>query len=117
MKKLWKNLFGKEDVENELELHVAGATVRHQNPFENLNVPRNLNELDKAFIEKWVIPFYMSSFYNLSEKDEEQFVEIYPEINSEVIAKLLGDFNWRTRIVGAYFAALKDFTEFLLQKS
>lgn len=68
--------------------------------------------LDKAFIKKWVIPFYMASFSHLAEEDERKFIEVFPHISSEIVAKLLGDFNWRTRIVGAYFAALKELIEF-----
>ena len=112
MKRLWENLFGGKNLETEIELHIAGSTVRHKNPFENLPVPRNSEELDENFINKWVVPFYMSSFRNLSKEDEKKFIDIYPEINSEIVAKLLGDFNWRTRIVGAFFSAIKDFSEF-----
>lgn len=36
---------------------------------------------------------------------------IKPELNLEIVKKLLGDFNWRTRIVGAYFASIMDFKE------
>jgi Family of unknown function (DUF6000) len=112
MRKLWDNLFSKDSMQTEIELHVAGATVRHKNPFEDLNVARNLEELDTIFIEKWVVSFYMNGFSNFSEDVEKKFVDIYPQINFEIITKLLGDFNWRTRIVGAYFAALKNLVDF-----
>ena len=112
MKKLWKKLISRQNEETEIELHVAGATVRHENPFESLSVPRNSDDLEEDFIEKWVVPFYMTGFADLSEEIEERFVDIYPQINFEIVAKLLGDFNWRTRIVGAYFVALKGFIEF-----
>lgn len=111
MKKLWGKLFSKKDFETDVELHVAGATVRHRSPFEDLSVPRNSEPLDKDFIEKWVVPFYMTVFSQLSEETEQQVITIYSEIDYEIVMKLLSDFNWRTRIVGAYFAALKDFTE------
>ncbi len=112
MKRLWDRLFSKDSEQTEIELHVAGATVRHKNPFEDLSVARNSEELDEIFIEKWVVPFYMNDFSNLSEDVEKKFIDIYPQINFEIVAKLLGDFNWRTRIVGAYFAALKNLVEF-----
>jgi hypothetical protein len=31
------------------------------------------------------------------------------EITIDVCLSLLGDFNWRTRLVGAYFAAIKGY--------
>jgi Family of unknown function (DUF6000) len=111
MKKLWKKLFSKKDFETDAELHVAGATVRHRNTFEDLSVPRNSEPLGEDFIEKWVVPFYMTVFSQLSEETEQQFIAIYSEVDYEIVIKLLSDFNWRTRIVGAYFAALKDFTK------
>lgn len=111
MKKLWEKLFSKKDFETNVELHVAGATVRHRSPFEDLSVPRNSEPLDEEFIEKWVVPFYMTVFSQLSQETEQQFLAIYSEIDYEIVMKLLSDFNWRIRIVGAYFAALKNLTE------
>lgn len=32
-------------------------------------------------------------------------------MNIEIAKILFGDFNWRTRIVGAYFSAIKDYVE------
>ena len=34
---------------------------------------------------------------------------ISSEITEEITLKLLGDFNWRTRLVGAYFSAVKNY--------
>ncbi|MEP6903701.1 MAG: DUF6000 family protein [Actinomycetota bacterium] len=112
MRKLWKKLFSRQSQESEISLHIAGATVRHRNPFEDLIVPRNCEELSWEFIEKWVTPFYMAGISNLTPQQESDFIEIYHEIKPEIVGKLLGDFNWRTRIVGAYFAALRNFVEF-----
>lgn len=112
MKKPWQHLNSRKDEETEIELHIAGATVRLENPFEDLIIPRNSEELPEKFVKKWVIPFYMTSFSHLSKETQKDFIDIFQQIDSEIVTKLLGDFNWRTRIVGAYFAALKDLTEF-----
>lgn len=112
MKELWKKLFSRQEEKTEIELHIAGATVRHRNPFEDLKVTRNEFDLEEDFIEKWVVPFYMNGFSDLTEGSEKNFVEMYSQINGEIVSKLLGDFNWRTRIVGAYFSALKELVEF-----
>lgn len=32
---------------------------------------------------------------------------------SKVVLKLLGDFNWRTRQTGAYFAAIQGYSEII----
>lgn len=45
MRKLWEKLPSKQNDETEIELHVAGASVRHRNPFESLNVPRNAGDV------------------------------------------------------------------------
>jgi hypothetical protein len=44
--KLWTKLFTKKTEQEAIELHVSGATVRHRNPFENIEVPRNLGMED-----------------------------------------------------------------------
>ena len=93
-----------------IELYSDGATVSHHNPFEELVSYKSESEIDKKFIDKWVLPFYMLGIHNTDE-----FISNYSKINSEVnieIAKqLLGDFNWRTRIVGAYFSAIENYVE------
>ena len=96
-----------------LKLHVAGATVRHTSPFENLAVYRNNFDLDQDFINKFVNPFYM----NIPATDQDKKLidelgKIKNEFTKDVVKKLLGDFNWRTRQTGAYFAAINDFKEF-----
>lgn len=46
-------------------------------------------------------------YYDMGWVDE--VFDISSEITEEVILKLLGDFNWRTRLVGAYFSAIKNY--------
>ncbi|MEZ4394093.1 MAG: DUF6000 family protein [Polyangiales bacterium] len=59
------------------------------------------------FLERWVVPFYL---LDLS-RDVEAFIDalrhVAPELNEAVIAELLARLNWRPRIVGAYFVAIR----------
>lgn len=88
-------------------LHSAGAVVRHRSKFEDLETYYNQEPVTDAFREKWVIPFY----FNLNHSDEgwiRQIKALKAEITEEVILQNLGDFNWRTRSTGAFFAAVQD---------
>lgn len=101
-----------KELEN-LKLHVAGATVRHASPFESLFIYKNNFGLDQEFINKFVNPFYMN--IPVTDQDKKQIEElgkIKNEFTKDVVKKLLGDFNWRTRQTGAYFAAINEFKEF-----
>lgn len=92
-----------------IKRHVAGATMAHTSPFENLDTPQNTETLSKEFIHRFVKPFYMR-FGPLAHQDEvfvNDLKTLWSDINHDVITKLLGDFNWRTRSMGALFAALK----------
>ena len=42
---------------------------------------------------------------------ENLLIQTKDKITKEVVVKLLGDFNWRTRQTGAFFAAIKHFTD------
>lgn len=98
------------ETKDSLAMHVAGATVRHEGRFSNLKVLENDEPLSKNFINKYVIPFYMKKMDTTEFR--EQFLAINDTVNNEIVAKLLGDFNWRTRSVGAKFATLGDMTEY-----
>jgi Family of unknown function (DUF6000) len=111
LKKLWTKLFTRNDKSEEIALHISGATVRHRNPFEDLEVSRNAEELPQEFIEKWIIPFYMNNLSDPNETIIKLFADASTEINSELVTKLLGDFNWRSRITGAFFAAINNYKE------
>jgi hypothetical protein len=100
-----------DEIKN-IQLHVAGATVRHTNPFDTLQIPSEGVEVDQAFIDKWVIPFYRVNLGNVDEAFKRNARNALLEISPQVIEKLLGHFNWRTRIVGAFFAAVKNWTQF-----
>lgn len=108
---LWKILFKKKSETEDLALHVAGAMVRHRNPFESLEVPRNDKELDQGLIDQFVKPFYMPSMGIENDDQIMEFARVSKEINIDIVRTLLGDFNWRCRIVGAYFAAINKYQE------
>ena len=101
-----------DKINEAIRLHSAGATVRHKSPFEELESYKNEIEIDQSFREEWVIPFY----FELHRNDQEwinKIAELYHKISDEVILKNLGDFNWRTRSTGAFFAAVKDKKEYV----
>jgi hypothetical protein len=93
----------------QIRLHSSGATVRHTSKFENLISYKNCTELTSEFLKKWVKPFYME----LGKQDNtvwiEDFKKINKEITPEITLTLLGEFNWRTRLVGAYFSTIKGY--------
>lgn len=97
-----------------IKRHVAGAIMVHNGPFSDLTTPENKEDLSHNFLKKFVAPFYMNLKRLESRNDEleNHIKKILPEINSDTVDKLLGDFNWRTRSVGAFFAALKNLTDF-----
>ena len=95
--------------QNQIKLHSAGAIIRHKSSFENLKSFQNNLELDQEFIDKWVVPFYMKIGHYSNTDWVEEIKNISKEITEDITLKLLGDFNWRTRLVGAYFSAIKNF--------
>lgn len=102
-----------DDLNEMARLHSAGATVRHVSPFDSLPTYKNDIDLSADFIKKWAVPYYMEiGSYNNSNWAH-QIKEIKPEITKDVCLNLLGDFNWRTRLVGSYFAAVKDYKELI----
>jgi hypothetical protein len=109
---LWQRLFTSNDQATEVALHVAGATSRSHNPFEQLTAYRNQEEPSDEFIDKWVMEFYRVSIARLDDQTFAAFVQAAQEVTPDIVEQLLGDFNWRLRIVGAYFAAIKGYEEF-----
>ncbi|MDA3616356.1 DUF6000 family protein [Polluticaenibacter yanchengensis] len=98
-----------EDINEQIRLHTAGATIRHES-FDDLPSYENAEELSQEFIDTWVVPFYMD-INNPSAYWKEQFIQISNNITKDIVLKLLGDFNWRTRQTGAFFAAIKGFKD------
>jgi hypothetical protein len=90
-----------------IELHSAGAIIRHESIFSHLTSYENDHELSDDFRKKWVIPFY----FNLNKTDQEWINSIRlikHDITDSIILENLGDFNWRTRSTGSFFAAIKN---------
>jgi hypothetical protein len=111
-KPLHEKLFTDNNEIDEIALHIAGATIRHRNPFEAIEVPRNgQDDLDDAFIEKYVVPFYSISITTDNNELLQQFASTSREVTADIVAKMLGEFDWRPRIVGAFFAAINDYKE------
>ena len=99
-----------DDLNEQIRLHSAGATVRHKSSFENLISFKNSEALTQEFIDTWTAPFYM----RIGDTDNDwvnQLIQTKDKISKDVVVKLLGDFNWRTRQTGAFFAAIKNFTD------
>ncbi len=90
-----------ENEKEQIRLHSAGATVRHTPPFSHLVSHHDATELDQPFIDEWVIPYYME-IEDLRNLDwVSRIKEIQGEITRGIVLKLLGNFNWRPRLVGA----------------
>jgi hypothetical protein len=91
-----------------LELHVAGATIRHHSPFSEINVPV-IYELSDDIVIKWVRPLY----FGLDREGVGAFLEQHlNEVDAKLISALLTQFNWRCRITGAYLIALRELSQF-----
>ncbi|MCJ8155469.1 DUF6000 family protein [Chryseobacterium sp. SSA4.19] len=99
------------NLENEMRLHSAGATVRHISGFDHLETYPNDFELSKEFTDKWVIPLYMKLRNPHDRSWIDYIMQFENEITEEVTLALLGDFNWRTRTVGAYLSAIKNYQQ------
>lgn len=97
------------DLENQMDLHSKGAIVIHKSSFDDLTTYKNSIELGQEFIDKWVSPFYMRIGHYYDNGWIEAVELISSEITEEITLKLLGDFNWRTRLVGGYFSAVKNY--------
>ena len=91
---------------NDIERHLAGATVSHAGPFSTIQVPELNERLSRAFYDKWVTPFYRASLFRGSDEFAESLRPIADEITPSILTTLLADYNWRPRITAAYFAAI-----------
>lgn len=108
---LWNKLFQRNTKAEEIELHISGATVQHRNPFENLVVPRNESEFSDKFIDRWIAPFCMTNLANCDSASINLFAKAAKEIDIGIVKDLLSEFDWRPRIVGAYFAAINKYSQ------
>lgn len=111
VKKIWTKLFTPKTDEEAIALHLAGATVRHNNPFEQLEVPYSEEAFSAEFVAKWIEPFYMSSLSVVDDAEIQSFASAAAAIGRTIVERLLICYNWRTRITGAYFAAINNYGE------
>ncbi|MEM9070019.1 MAG: DUF6000 family protein [Myxococcota bacterium] len=85
--------------------HTAGATVRHKSPFSDLKVPTRRIYVSRRMIKRWIQPFY------LGRPSEPEWAEalrpLLGELDEDLVRRLLSYFNWRPRLVGAYFATVR----------
>jgi hypothetical protein len=86
-------------------IHSAGATVLHRSPFADLEVPVASEPLSNDIRHRWVKPFYMSLLGEIA-ATERNLRLVFREIEVPLIVSLLSEFDWRPRMVGAFFVAL-----------
>lgn len=91
-----------------LQRHVAGATVRHDHPFADAAAVPPQAPLTPALRDDWVRPLYMG----LHQPQARDCARRLALADDAVIARLLGQFDWRSRTAGAYLAALKQQSAF-----
>lgn len=92
------------------ELHSAGATVLHKSPFSGLEVPVSTEPLLIEIRDRWVVPFYNDCLGNIP-AIEAGLAPQLSEITPSLVLELLSQFNWRPRLMGAVFVALRRFEE------
>lgn len=95
------------DFSSPLERHVAGATVTHESPFSQLEVPVAYDV--SATLVQWSGPLYLRF---PSEEARTFLREHLHEVDTTLVASLLTTLNWRTRIAGAYYVALREMHDF-----
>ncbi len=92
--------------------HPYGGPVRNKFPYGNLIPHSNAQALTTEFAKTWAAPFYREVFkVNSGQEFIEKISRLKDQITKGVVLDLLGDRNWRTRITGAYFAAVKQYIE------
>lgn len=102
-----------DDLNEMARLHSAGATVRHVSAFDSLPTYKNDRDLTADFIKKWAAPYYMEIASSGDPKWIDTIKEVKGEVTADICLSLLGDFNWRTRLVGSYFAAVKNYRDLI----
>ena len=85
----------------------------NQERFPHLRPHLNSDPLSKEIIEKFGIPFYMEVGGSVESGWPKKVNAIRSEISVDLCLLLLGDRNWRSRKVGAYFAAVKNYRELI----
>jgi hypothetical protein len=93
--------------------HIVGATVVHVSPFTSIEVPSSMNALSQEEVDKWVAPVYLEILSGRFDVNSVYALRsLYADITPSTVGLLLEDYNWRPRITGAFFSALKGFESF-----
>jgi transposase InsO family protein len=97
---------------SDIELHTAGATVRHVSPFAKVVVPVTDERINEVLRDRWVIPLYMRVLRGGGNNNALQsaLARLRDEIDLPVVTSLLSYFDWRPRIVAAWLAAVRELT-------
>ncbi len=108
VKKIWQKLFSEKSQSEEIELHTSGARIRHNNPFEDLVVPRNDDELDVTFANTWIKPYYMTLLNSITPGEIEAFAKSANNFTLENTKKLLGISTSVPKLQRDIFAAVNN---------
>jgi hypothetical protein len=92
------------------EAHSAGAIVIHASPFESLPVRVEYGSPHRTVFDRWIRPFYHPCLTHPLET-ELPLRESFALIDEDLARQLLAYFDWRPRVVGAFFAGLKRFVD------
>jgi hypothetical protein len=92
--------------------HIHGATVVHTSPFSSIEIPNADDILSLEECDKFVSPFYRVSFRSMNSEFIDSLKKIYQEVKPQTVERLLTEYDWRPRLTGAFFAALKGFKAF-----
>lgn len=92
--------------------HVAGRGARHPWPAGELEVPTAMDSLSGAFLGRWVEPYYLSDPARLDAAQEFAWCAAARACDDDVLEALLTEADWRPRVVGAWFVALRGASAF-----
>lgn len=90
-----------------VDTHVAGRGAGHPWPPGELDVPVAVGSLSGAFLARWVEPFYLSDPARLDPAQTAAWCAAARACDDAVLEALLTEADWRPRVVGAWFVALR----------
>lgn len=95
-----------------VDAHVAGRGASHPWPPGELDVPVAINSLSGAFLGRWVDPFYLNDPARLDATQAAAWCGAARVCDDAVLEALLAEADWRPRVVGAWFVALRGADHF-----
>jgi hypothetical protein len=90
-----------------VDAHVAGRGAGHALPPGELEVPVSVNALGGPFLGRWVDPFYLSDPARLDAAQSAAWCAAARACDDAVLEALLTEADWRPRMVGAWFVAVR----------